>query len=61
MPTLTLLQGALLAMSLLFGGLGIFFLYYSFALPELGGYALLFLGAASGIAFFMQQGDPSRK
>jgi hypothetical protein len=55
MPGLTLLQGALLATSLLFGGLGIFFLYYSFALPDLGAYALLFLGAASGIALLMQQ------
>ena len=37
------------AISTVFGGLGIFFLYYSFRAPELSGYALVLLGVATTI------------
>jgi hypothetical protein len=44
MQGLTLMQGTLSAMSSVFGGLGVFFLYHSFAVPAVSAYALIFLG-----------------
>src|SRR5258708_5517064 len=49
MFALSLLQTSLSAVSTVFGGLGIFFLYYSFDVPELSAYALMFLGTATAI------------
>ena len=49
MFALSLLQTALSAFSTVFGGLGIFFLYYSFDTPRLSAYALIFLGTATAI------------
>jgi hypothetical protein len=48
---LVLLQGALSAMSAVFGGLGIFFLYHSFSHAALSAYALIFLGSATAIVW----------
>ena len=39
------------AIGVLFGGLGMFFLYYSFSNPILAAYALMFLGTASAITW----------
>jgi hypothetical protein len=39
------------ALSTLFGGLGVFFLYYSFLRPEMATYALMFIGTASAITW----------
>ena len=49
MFALSLLQTTLSTFSTLFGGLGIFFLYYSFDSPRLSAYALIFLGTATAI------------
>jgi hypothetical protein len=46
------LRGALTAASLLFGGLGVFFLYFSVRAPHLIGHAILFLGIATAIVRF---------
>ena len=43
------LQGALRALSAMFGGVGVFFVYLSFLKPALAVHAVLFLGAALGI------------
>ena len=51
MPGLLLLRGTLSAMGILFGGLGVFFVYYSFMRPQMAAYALIFLGSASAIAW----------
>jgi hypothetical protein len=51
MPGLALFRGTMSALATLFGGLGIFFLYYSFMHPELAAYALVFLGSAWAIAW----------
>jgi hypothetical protein len=53
MISLSLLKGALFVLSSTMGGFGMFFLYYSFVYPPVGSYALLFLGMASGIAWFV--------
>ena len=54
MQALTLMQGALSAVSSLFGGLGVFFLYHSFAVPQVSAYALIFLGSATAIVWSTQ-------
>ena len=51
MPGLLLLRGTLSAIGTLFGGLGVFFVYYSFMRPQMAAYALIFLGSASAIAW----------
>jgi hypothetical protein len=51
MPGMMLMRGTLSAIGTLFGGLGVFFLYYSFLRPEMAVYALMFLGTASAIAW----------
>ena len=43
--------GSVAAASMLFGGLGIFFLYYSYSDPMLSTYGLIFIGSASGIVW----------
>jgi hypothetical protein len=43
------LRSALTAMSTMFGGLGVFFVYMSFLKPTLGVYAVVFLTFALGI------------
>jgi hypothetical protein len=55
MPGLWLVRAALLVLSTLFGGLGIFFLYFSLTADlALGAYALVFLGAAAAIVWLSQ-------
>ena len=51
MMGLAMMRGTLSAIGALFGGLGIFFLYYSFTQPMMAVYALMFLGTASAIAW----------
>jgi hypothetical protein len=51
MMGLALMRGTLSAIGVLFGGLGMFFLYYSFTQPMMAVYALMFLGTASAIAW----------
>jgi hypothetical protein len=51
MMGLALMRGTLSAIGTLFGGLGMFFLYYSFTQPMMAVYALMFLGTASAIAW----------
>jgi len=51
MMGLAMMRGTLSAIGVLFGGLGMFFLYYSFMNPILAAYALMFLGTASAIAW----------
>ena len=51
MMGLAMMRGTLSAIGVLFGGLGMFFLYYSFMRPEMAAYALMFIGTASAIAW----------
>jgi hypothetical protein len=51
MMGLALMRGTLSAIGLLFGGLGVFFLYFSFMRPDLASYALIFLGSAWAIGW----------
>jgi hypothetical protein len=51
MMGLALMRGTLSAIGVLFGSLGMFFLYYSFMEPMLAAYSLMFLGTASAIAW----------
>jgi hypothetical protein len=53
MTGIALLRDTLLTLSTVLGGSGIFLLYYSFMAPPLANYALVFLGAASTIAWFV--------
>jgi hypothetical protein len=46
------LRGVLSAVSLLFGSLGVFFLYFNLRAPHLIGHAILFLGIATVIVRF---------
>ncbi|HKS88382.1 MAG TPA: hypothetical protein VJR70_02975 [Stellaceae bacterium] len=55
MPVIALLRTALWAFSTLFGSLGVFFLYISFLRPHFAAEALVFLGAATAIAYFAPQ------
>ena len=50
-----ILRSTLLAVSSALGGFGIFFLYYSFAYPPVSSHALVFLGAASTIVWFVDR------
>ena len=52
---IAMLQGTLLAVSSALGGFGIFFLYYSFVYPPVSSHALVFLGAASTIVWFVDR------
>jgi hypothetical protein len=51
MMGLALMRGTLSAIGVLFGSLGMFFLYYSFTEPTLAAYALMFLGSAWAIGW----------
>jgi hypothetical protein len=51
MLALVVMRAVLRAASMLFGGLGIFFLYYSYSDPILSTYGLIFIGSASGIVW----------
>ena len=51
MPGLGLMRGTLSAIGLLFGSLGVFFLYFSFVRPDMASYALIFLGSAWAIGW----------
>ena len=56
------MRAALQAMSMLFGGLGIFFLYYSFSSdPGLSAYALIFIGSASAIVWSLNPHQTRRR
>ena len=52
------LQGALRALSSMFGGLGVFYVYLSFIKPALAAHAVVFLGAALAI---LRLSSPSRE
>ena len=54
MLALVVMRAALWAMSMLLGGLGIFFLYHSFSNPILSAYALIFIGSASAIVWSLR-------
>jgi hypothetical protein len=60
MQGLTLMRGTLSAMSSVFGGLGVFFLYHSFAVPAVSAYALIFLGSATAIVWSAQHSNRRR-
>ncbi len=60
MQGLTLMRGTLSAMSSVFGGLGVFFLYHSFAVPAVRAYALIFLGSATAIVWSAQHSSGRR-
>ena len=47
-----LMRTAMSALSTLFGGLGVFFLYCSFIRAEMAVYSLMFLGTATAIAWY---------
>ncbi len=55
MLSIGLLQIVLTAFSLTLGSLGVFFLYLSFLAPACGAHALVFLTAASTIAWLAPQ------
>ena len=50
--SITLLRGALFALSSTLGGFGIFYLYFSFVYPPVGSYAFVFILMASAITWF---------
>jgi hypothetical protein len=52
-PTILLLRLGLWAMCVVLGSLGVFFAVISFSLPGLSGDALVLLGAALGINYFL--------
>ncbi|HEV8678912.1 MAG TPA: hypothetical protein VGQ90_06010 [Stellaceae bacterium] len=53
---ITLMRAVLAACSILFGSLGVFFVYLSCLRPELGAEAVVFLIAASASAWSLQRG-----
>jgi hypothetical protein len=55
MPTLFLMQSVLRAVSAVVGGFGVFYLIMSWSAPALCGLALLLLGAASAITYFLDR------
>jgi hypothetical protein len=56
MPTLLLLRAALWALGLVLGSLGVFFAIISFQVPALSGNAVVLLGAALAINYFLDRG-----
>jgi hypothetical protein len=58
MLTQIFLHATLRALSLAFGGFGVFFLWMSFTTPPLANYAIFFLTAASAITFALIQPEP---
>jgi hypothetical protein len=55
MPTLLLLRVALWALCVLMGSLGVFLAIVSFARPVVSGDAVVLLGAALGINYFLSR------
>jgi len=50
-----LLRTLLQTLSAVLGGFGVFYLILSWSAPALGGLALVLIGAASGIAYFLDR------
>jgi hypothetical protein len=57
MLTMTFLRALVQAVSLMFGGVGIFFLWRSFSTPGLAAYTIVFLTAAALISHFTARQD----
>jgi hypothetical protein len=55
MPELFLLRTLLRTLSVVLGGFGVFYLILSWSAPALWGVALVLIGAASGIAYFLDR------
>jgi hypothetical protein len=55
MPELFLLRTLLRTLSVVLGGFGVFYLILSWSAPALWGLALVLIGAASGIAYFLER------
>jgi hypothetical protein len=55
MPALFLMKSALRAVAAVIGGFGVFYLIMSWSAPALCGLALLLLGAASAISYFLDR------
>ena len=55
MNGIAIFQATLLTLSTAFGALGIFFLYYSCMSAPVGEYALVFLGMATAISWFVEK------
>ena len=55
MPELFLLLTVLRTLSVVLGGFGVFYLILSWSAPALSGVALVLIGAASGIAYFLDR------
>jgi hypothetical protein len=55
MPELFLLRTVLRTLSVVLGGFGVFYLVLSWSAPALWGLALILIGAASGIAYFLDR------
>jgi len=52
---LLLLRTVLRTLSVVLGGFGVFYLIVSWSAPALWGLALVLIGAASGIAYFLDR------
>jgi hypothetical protein len=55
MPIILLLRLSLWALSLALGGFGVFLAICSFAVPAVSGHALVLLGTALGINYFLDR------
>jgi hypothetical protein len=55
MPALFLLQTVLRTVSAVLGGFGVFYLIMSWSAPALCGLALVLIGAASAITYFVER------
>ena len=55
MPELFLLRTLLRTFSVVLGGFGVFYLILSWSAPALWGLALVLIGAASGITYFLDR------
>jgi hypothetical protein len=55
MPALLLMQSVLRAVAAVVGGFGVFYLIMSWSAPALCGLALLLLGVASAISYFLDR------
>ena len=52
---LLLLRAVLRTLSVVLGGFGVFYLIFAWSAPALWGLALILIGAASGIAYFLDR------
>jgi hypothetical protein len=55
MPELFLLRTVLQTLAAVLGGFGVFILILSWSAPALSGLALVLIGAASGITYFVER------